>query len=151
MFIPLKDQKSANYVKKQLKDLSLQGQTTFQPVFFSRKINQDLKVKEKKPQVVKQQRVVYRFQWNLYDAGYVGCTREHLHVRVDGHKQRSSSMSKHYLDKLDMRRFDIPKKFKNKFDCLVHEILFIRELKTNSQRAIRLYPCFNTLKSISVI
>ena len=82
MFIPLKDQESENYVK----DLSLQGQTTFQPVFFSRKINQDLKVKEKKPQVVKQQRVVYRFQWNLYDAGYVGCTREHLHVRVDGHK-----------------------------------------------------------------
>ena len=83
MFIPLKDQESANYVKKQLKDLSLQGQTTVQPMFFSRKINQDQKVEEKKPQVVKQQRVVYRFRWNLYDAGYVGCTRGPLHVWTD--------------------------------------------------------------------
>ena len=47
VFTPIKDQESANYVKKQLKDLSLQVQTTVQPVFVSCKINQHLKVKRK--------------------------------------------------------------------------------------------------------
>ena len=61
VFIPIKDQESANYVKKQLKDLSLQVQTTVQPVFVSCKINRHLKVEEKKPQIVDQQCVVYRF------------------------------------------------------------------------------------------
>ena len=28
-----------------------------------------------------------------------------------------------------LKRFDVLKKCKNKFDCLVHEMLFIRELK----------------------
>ena len=65
----------------------------------SRKINQDLKVEEKKPQIVNQQRVVCRFQCNLCDAGYVGYTPGHLHVSVDGHKQRSSLIYKHYQDK----------------------------------------------------
>ena len=63
-------------------------QTTVQPVFVSRKIGQDLKVREMKPQIVNQQRVVYRFQFDLCDAGYVGYTRGHLHTRVDGHKQK---------------------------------------------------------------
>ena len=51
------------------------------------KINQDPKEEEKKPQTENQQRVVYRFQCNLCDAGYVGYTRGHLHVSVNGHKQ----------------------------------------------------------------
>ncbi|RMX45145.1 hypothetical protein pdam_00016495 [Pocillopora damicornis] len=59
VFIPLKDQNSANYVKKQLKNLNLKVQTTVQPVFVSR---------------------------------CVGYMRGHLQVRVDGHKQRSSSI-----------------------------------------------------------
>ena len=44
--IPFKDQESANYVKKELKNLSIKVQTTVQPVFVSRKIGQDLKVLE---------------------------------------------------------------------------------------------------------
>ena len=43
-------------------------------------------VRETKPQIVNQQRVVYRFQCGLCDAGDVGYTRGHLHTRVDGHK-----------------------------------------------------------------
>ena len=42
--IPFKDQESANYVKKEFKDLSIKVQTTVQPVFDNRKIAQDLKV-----------------------------------------------------------------------------------------------------------
>ena len=70
MVIQFKDQESAKYVKE-LKNLSIKVQTTVQPVFVSRKIGQDLKVRETKPQIVNQQRVVYRFQCDLCDAGYV--------------------------------------------------------------------------------
>ena len=90
--IPFKDQESANYVKKELKNLSIKVQTTVQPVFVSRKIGQDLKVSKIKPQIVNQQRVFYCFQCDLCDAGYVGYTRGHLHTCVDGHKQKTSSV-----------------------------------------------------------
>ena len=110
----LKGQESTNYVKKQLKDLSLKVQTTVQAVFASRKINQDLKVEEKKPQIVNQQRVVYRFQCNLCDVSYVGYTRGHLHVSVGGHKQRSSSIYRHYQDK----QGEVPEDLLRHFDVL---------------------------------
>ena len=101
MVLPFKDQISADIVKKQLKDLSLKVHTTIQPVFVSRKIEQELNVKETKPPIiikfiVNQQCVVYGFQCDLCDAGYVGYTRVHLHNRVKGHKQQSSAIAKHY-------------------------------------------------------
>ena len=48
-------------MKKQLKDLSLKVHTTIQPVFVSRKIEQELNVKETKPAIVDQQCVVTVF------------------------------------------------------------------------------------------
>ena len=69
--------------------------------------------------------------------GYVGYTRGHLHERVEGHKHQSSSISKHYnsmhgkVPKDLLRLFVVLKKCRNKFDCLVHELLFIRHLKPN--------------------
>ena len=110
-------------------------QTTVQQVFVSRKIEQDLKVRETKPQIVNQQRVVYHFQSDLCDAGYVGYTRGHLHTRVNGHKQKASSVYKHdheqhgKVPKDLLRPFSVLKKCRNKFDCLVNEMLFIRDLK----------------------
>ena len=56
-----------------------------------------IEVREVKPATVNQQCVVYKFQCSLCDAGYVGYTRSHLHEQVDGHKQKSSSICKHYL------------------------------------------------------
>ena len=95
VIIPFKDQQSANIAKTQLKDLSIKLQTTIQPVFVSRKIGQDLKECETKPQLVNQQCVVYQFKCNLCDTGsYVGYTRGHLYTRVDGHKSTSSSVRK---------------------------------------------------------
>ena len=44
-----KDQISADIVKEELKDLSLKVNTTIQPEFASRKIKQELNVKEEKP------------------------------------------------------------------------------------------------------
>ena len=135
--LPFKDQISADIVKKQLKDLSLKVHNTIQPVFVSRKIEQELNVKETKPPIVNQQCVVYSFQCDLCDAGYVGYTRGHLHNRVKGHKQQSSAIAKHYKNMHGtmpqglLERFKVLKKCKTKFDCLVYEMLFIRSLKPN--------------------
>ena len=62
-------------------------QTTVQPVFVSQKIERDLKLREAKPPIVNQQCLVYKFQCDLCDAGYVGFTRRHLHQRVEEHKK----------------------------------------------------------------
>ena len=62
-------------------------------------------------------------------------THGHLHIRVDRHKQKASSVYKDNheqhgeVPKDLLRRFSILKKCRNKFDCLVNEMLFIRDLK----------------------
>ena len=53
-----KDQTSTNSVKRQMRDLSHKIGTTLQPVFISRKLEQDLKPREIKPPIVNQQCVV---------------------------------------------------------------------------------------------
>ena len=72
-------------MREKLKDLSLKVNTTIQPVFASRKIEQELNMKEAKPQIDNEQSVVYDFQCDLCDAGYVGYARGHLHNCVKGH------------------------------------------------------------------
>ena len=123
-------------VKKRLTDLISKIKTTSQPVFISRKVNEDLKIREVKPAIVNQQCLVSKFQCNLCDAGYVGYTRGHLHERVDGHKQKSSSICKHYFSEHNsnvppclLEQFYVLTKCSNKFDCLINEMLYIRKFK----------------------
>ena len=105
-------------------------------MFASRKIEQELNVKEAKPPILNEQCVVYNFQCDLCDAGYVGYTRGHLHNCVKGHKQ-SSTIAKHYKNMHGtipqdlLKRFEVLKKCRNKFRCLVYEMLFIRTLEPN--------------------
>ena len=87
-------------------------------------------------------------QCGLCDAGYVGYTRAHLHNRVKGHKQQSSAIAKHYKNMHGtmpqglLNRFEVLKKCRNKFECLVYEILFIRALKPNlNVQSVRLHSC----------
>ena len=61
VILPFKDQTSANAVRRQMRDLSHKIGTTLQPVFTSRKLEQDLKPREIKPPIVNQQCVVYSF------------------------------------------------------------------------------------------
>ena len=130
--LPCKDQISADIVKEQLKDLNQKVNPTIQPVFASRKIEQELNVKEAKPPIVNEQcvvnKTVYNFQCDLCAAGYVHVrnTRGHLHNRVKGHKQQSSAIAKHY---------------KNVHEYEMHDFAFHKNLKTKSQRAIRIYSC----------
>ena len=138
--IPFKDQECANIVKTQFKDLSVKLQTIVQPVFTSRKIAQEFPTSEPKPQLIDQQCVVYNFKCDQCDAGYVGYTRGHLFVRVDGHRNKTSSVRKHYGNRHPGRIpddlhscFNVLKKCRNKFDCLITEMLLIKQLR----------PCLN--------
>ena len=70
-FRPFKDQDSADILRGQLRDLSQKIPTTIQPVFVSHKIGQELTLRETKPPVVNQQCIVYKFECDLCDAGYV--------------------------------------------------------------------------------
>ena len=63
---------SANVVGRQLRDPSHKIGPTLQPVFISKKLEQDLKPKEAEPSIVNQQCVVYHFVCDLCDADYVG-------------------------------------------------------------------------------
>ena len=131
--LPFKDQKSANIVRRQLNDLGTRIGIIFQPVYVSKKLESALHVPEKKPPLVNQQCVVYKFKCDLCDADYVGYTCGHLHQRIDEHK--NSVVGKHVREchKEEPARiehcFSILKKCQNKFDCLLCEMLFIRELK----------------------
>ena len=95
--IPFKDQKSASVVRKQLKKPNHNINTvTIQPIFASRKVEQDLQPKDEKPDLVNQNCVVYLFKYDLCDADYVGMTVRHLHYRVVEHK--NSSIGNHFKE-----------------------------------------------------
>ena len=76
-------------------DLSRKIGISLQPVFISKKLDEQLKPREAKPLMVNQQCVVYSFSCDLCDAGYVGYTARHLFQRIAEHKRQSSSISKH--------------------------------------------------------
>ena len=99
-------------------------------------IRDEIKVRENKPPLVNQQCVVYNFQCNLCDAGYVGYMCRHLHLRIEEHK--GSAIGSHLKEQHDIapddiaqffKIFKILKKCQSKFDCLIFEMFFIKELK----------------------
>ena len=104
------------------------------PVYTSRKIGHEIKPKEKKRPIINQQRVVYHYKCDLCGANYVGYTCRHLYQRVEEHKG-SSSIGNHIKEQHGTvpsdiyRDFKILRKCQSKFDCLIYEMLFIKELK----------------------
>ena len=84
---------------------------------------------------VDQQCVVYSFKCSLCDKDYVGFTNRHLHQRIVEHSSSRSSIGKHMrqqhgLDNPSItENFTVLRKCRNKFDCLLYEVLFIKELK----------------------
>jgi len=81
---------------------------------------------------VNQQRVVYSFLCDLCDADYVGYTVRHLHQRIVEHK--NSAIGKHLVEahgqlgNLKESQFRILRKCQTKFECLIYEMLFIKEI-----------------------
>ena len=79
--------------------------------------------------------LVYKFESDLCDAGYVGYPSRRLHQRIEELKGASSSIGQYFLVKHSSapkdleKNFNILKKCKSKFDCLVFEMFFIYELR----------------------
>lgn len=78
--------------------------------------------------------MVYSFQCGLCDAGYVGYTCRHLYQRLEEHK--GSAIGNRLREQHDVEPEDIAQIFlilrkrdQNKFDCLIFEMFFIKELK----------------------
>ena len=84
VILPFKDQRSADSIRKQLKDLGNNIGNPTQMVFTSPKIGEQLQIQERKPPVISWQCVVYQFKCDLCDTDYIGYTTRHLHQRI-GH------------------------------------------------------------------
>ena len=131
--LPFKDKRSGDRVRKDTYSLGARIDVNVKPVFTSRKLTQTLSVKENKPPIVNTQCVVYLFQCDLCDANYVGYTTRHLHQRVNEH--RHSAIGKHLQTQHGNNRtktdhlFKVLKKCNSKFDCLVYEMLYIKDIK----------------------
>ena len=98
--LPFKDQKAADTVRRQLNDLGSKINASFQPVFLSKKLEDELKMTEKKPSIVNQQRVVYQFKCSICDENYISFTMRHLHKRCEEHKFNLSSIKKHFTNEM---------------------------------------------------
>ena len=134
ILLPFKDQRSANSARRQLGELGRKIGIDIRPVYASRKIGHEIKPKEKKPPIINQQRVVYHYKCSLCDANYVGYTCRHLYQCVEEHKGSSSIgnpiKEQHGTVPSDIYRdFKILRKCQSKFDCLIYEMLSIKELK----------------------
>ena len=131
--LPFKDQRSADRLCKDTYSLGAEIDVNVKPVFTSRKLSQTLSVKENKPPIVNIQCVVYLFPCDLCDANYVGYTSRHLHQRVSVHCY--SAIGKHLQTQHGNNKtktnhlFKVLKKGNSKFDCLVYEMLYIKDIK----------------------
>ena len=87
-------------------------------------------VKEKKPRIVKNQCVVYKFECNLCDADYVGYTARHQRSNEHKYSAVGRYLEQHGLLKTDLvdKQFSVLKKRRSKFDCLIFDMLFNKEL-----------------------
>ena len=80
--------------------------------------------------------MVYSFQCDLCDAGYVGYTCRHLHQRIEEHK--GSAIGNQLREQHDIELEDIAQNFRilrkcqNKLDCLIFEMLFINRQRTET-------------------
>ena len=141
--LSFKSQRSADSVSRQLKGLGKIIGKQLQAVFTSRKIESDLRRAEIKAPLVNQQCVVYKFQCDLCDADYVGYTCRHPHQRIDEHKSTSSAIGKHMMDEHEKdvsnieKDFSILRKCRGKFECLLYEMLYIRDLKPSLNKLNR--------------
>ena len=130
VILPFKDQTSANAVKRQMCDLSHKIGTTLQPVFTSRKLEQDLKPRlgKSSPQLL-----IDNVWFTLL---HVICVIQIiLALQPDTSTNALSNINILRLENtahgdtslLKESQFRILKKCQGKFDCLIYEMLFIKK------------------------
>jgi len=95
----------------------------------SRQIEEKLKMQEEKP-LINHQCIT---KCNSCDADNIGYTRHHLHQSIEEHT--SSVIGKHMKEVYDVKLadlvevFSVLKEYRGKLDCVIQEMLFIRERK----------------------
>ena len=118
-----------------MRDLSSKIGIDVQPIYTSKKLEHDLKLKEIRPGIVNQHSVVYCFKCDLYDSNYVGYTTRHLFQRIADH--RYSAIGSHLRDThgnivlLNDSQIRMLTTCCAKWDCLVYEMLYIRTIRPN--------------------
>ena len=134
IILPFNDQRSSNVVRRLLSDLGKKINSDLRPVFTSKKIADEIRIAaEAKQPLFNQQCVVYEFKCELCDADHVGYTRRHFFQGIDEHKH--SAIGTHLRDvqnqtNKDLRdQFTTLKKCREKLDCLIYEMHFIKEKK----------------------
>lgn len=90
-----------------------------------------MKLSEDKPPLLNHQCIVYHFQCDLCDAGYLIYMCWHLHQQIDEHK--GSTVRNHFREHHDgpddiAPSLKILQKCQNKLDCLIFEMFFTKEL-----------------------
>ena len=84
--------------------------------------------------------MVYKYECDLCEADYVEYTARHLQQRINEHKYSAIGrhLEQHGLLKTDLvdKQFSVLKKCRSKFDCIIFEMLFIKELnpELNTQK-----------------
>ena len=109
VILPFKDQRSADFVWKQLKDLGNNIGNPIQTVFTSPKIGEKLRIQDRKPPVVCRQCVVYQFKCDLCDTDYIGYTTRQLHTRIEEH--RATAVGAHVKGCHGISNPELPKQF----------------------------------------
>lgn len=109
---------SQYYKAPNIRTFSLKISVQLSPVFTNRKLNDDLKPLKRKSALVNKQKVVYHFEGDQCEAGYVSYTSRHLHQRVDEHGVKTTIGEHKRKPGSDIsslpRLFSILRKCKNK-------------------------------------
>lgn len=88
--LPFRDQRLANSTPRQLGELGHKIWIDICPTYTSQKIRHEIKPKEKKPPIIKQQHFVYYYKCGLCEVNYVGYVCGHLYQHTEEHKGSSS-------------------------------------------------------------
>ena len=135
-YLILKDQRSANSVRRQLEELvAKSGRIS---ILCTQPERSDLTSGQKKANP----RLLINNALFTNDEDNVGYTCRHLYQRIEEHK--GSAIGKQVRDQHGMAPSDISLRFKtllkcqSKLDCLIYEIFFIKE--ANLEHAVWLHP-----------
>ena len=96
---------------------------------------------------------IANLQCHMCNPPYVGYTARHLHHCINEHKYSAIGrhLEQHGLLKTDLidKQFSVLKKRRSKFDCLIFEMLFIKEFnpKLNTQRLHSSQTLYVTLQA----
>ena len=126
--LPFKYQKSANAVCRQLGAQS-EEQCGYQPDIHKSK-DQGRNQSEGRQAIPCESTMrCVSFQCDLCDAGYVGYTCRHLHQQNEEHKGTTQGSSTIWFQMTLREVLEFKKKCQSKLNCLIFEMLFIKELK----------------------